>query len=176
MGKVLWNDLNERQRTYMKIIFHTDHLQIHLEVTKEGRKLVRSATDAEREIPLPSGTLREWHWRALAEAWKSRPEGVKASGGWYGDYGHIGWNTWLRLKQYKDGALIEEYQTWGQYLPSSGYTPQISWLRLTPFGKQYSRDNWQRSHEMYPDVDAPHAEKQTAESESPTWRKILYSS
>ena len=35
-----------------------------------------------------------------------------ASGGWYGDYGNMGWNTWLRLRDYKAGPLIEEYSTW----------------------------------------------------------------
>ena len=149
--------------------FSHDHLQIHLEVTKEGCKLVRSATGAERKKPLSAGTLREWHWRALAEAWKARPEGVKAPGGWYGDYGNIGSNTWLRLKQYKDGALIEEYQTWKQVQLTSvdrtwTESRPVYWLRLTRFGEQYYQDNWQHYHEMYPDVDAPHPEKQTAES------------
>ena len=46
-------------------------------------------------------------------ALESRPESVIASGGWYGDYGNIGWYTWLRLRDYKAGPLIEEYSTWG---------------------------------------------------------------
>jgi hypothetical protein len=59
---------------------------------------------------------------ALALAWKGKPEGVIASGGWYGEYGNIGWNTWLRLRDYKDGALIVEYQTKGSYNPTTGVT------------------------------------------------------
>ncbi len=129
-----------------------------LQITKDGRALVRTSTGAKAYRPGAPGTLREWHWRAMAEAWKGRPEGVMASGGWYGDYGHIGWNTWLRLKQYKvkgEGMpLIEEYQTRGEYQPHTGTTHQIQWIRLTPFGEQFYRDNWQRYHEMYPDVDA----------------------
>jgi len=103
-----------------------------VQITKEGRKLVRSAISARAQKPWPVGALREGHWRALAEAWKSGPEVVKASGGWYGDDAHNGWNTWLRLKQ--DKALIEEYQTWGEYIAHTGYTTQIYWLRLTKRG------------------------------------------
>lgn len=88
----------------------------------------------------------------MAEAWKGRPAGVKDENGYYG---HIGWNTWLRLRDYKPGALIEEYQTSGRYPGHVGYTEQIYWLRLTPFGEQYYRDNWQRYRELYPEVDAP---------------------
>jgi hypothetical protein len=44
-------------------------------------------------------------------ALESRPESVIASGGWYGDYGNIGWYTWLRLRDFKAGPLIEEYST-----------------------------------------------------------------
>jgi hypothetical protein len=61
----------------------------------------------------------------MAEAWKARTAGVKSE---YGeDYGHIGWNTWLRLRDYKAQGevkpLIEEYSTWGQYNAQTGYTP-----------------------------------------------------
>ena len=29
--------------------------------------------------------------------------------GEYGEYAHIGWNTWRRLRDYKAGALVEEH-------------------------------------------------------------------
>jgi len=132
-----------------------DERLLMVQITKEGRKLVRSATGAKPEKALPTGTLREWHCRAMAMAWKGRPEGVMASGGWYGDYGHIGWNTWLRLRDYKAGALVEEYHTTGPYSPASARTLDTLWIRLTPFGGQYYRDNWQKYREMYPEVDAP---------------------
>jgi len=130
-----------------------------LQITKEGRSLVRSATGAKAYRPSAPGVLREWHWRAMVLAWKDRPAGVQASSGWYGDYGNIGWNTWLRLKQYKvkgeEMPLIEEYQTKGSYNATTGVTHDLYWLRLTPFGEQFYRDNWQRYHDLYPDVDAP---------------------
>jgi hypothetical protein len=43
----------------------------------------------------------------------------------------------------------------GPYLAHVGYTPQIHWLRLTPFGEEYYRENWQRYRKLYPEVDAP---------------------
>lgn len=76
-----------------------------LQITSAGRKLVRSATGAKAYRPGSPGTLREWHWRAMVEAWKARPDGLKSE---YGeDYGHIAWNTWLRLRDFKAGPLIE---------------------------------------------------------------------
>ncbi len=49
----------------------------YVQITPAGRKLVRQATSEQREKPLPAGTLREWHWKAMALAWASRPAGVK---------------------------------------------------------------------------------------------------
>jgi hypothetical protein len=87
------------------------------------------------------------------EAWKARPTGLKSE--YSENYGRIGWNTWLRLRDFKAGPLIEEYATSGKYLAHVGYTPQIHWMRLTPFGEQFYRDNWQQYRGLYPDVDAP---------------------
>ena len=58
-----------------------------LQITKEGRAIVRSATGAKAYQPGTPGVLKEWHWRAMAEAWKGRPAGVKDENGYYG---HIG--------------------------------------------------------------------------------------
>jgi hypothetical protein len=84
---------------------------VYVQLTPKGRKLVREALQQKPER-MPPGQLREWHWRALAEAWKARPEGVKDENG---SYGHIGWNTWLRLLNYKvkgeERPLAEEYTT-----------------------------------------------------------------
>ncbi len=88
----------------------------------------------------------------MAEAWKGRPAGVKDENGYYG---HIGWNTWLRLRDYKAGALVEEYRTGGPYLAHVGYPVDIHWIRLKPFGEQFYRDNWQHYRELYPEVDTP---------------------
>jgi len=124
-----------------------------LQITKEGRALVRSATGEKAYRPGAPGTLREWHWRAMVEAWKARPAGLKSE---YGEnYGHISWNTWLRLRDYKAGALIEEYSTAGAYLAHVGYSTQVHWIRLSPFGEQFYRDNWRHYRELYPEVDAP---------------------
>jgi len=127
---------------------------VYIQITPKGRKLVRTATSAEREKSLPVGTLRKGHWRAMVVAWKGRPEGVQASSGWRGDYGNIPRKVWLCLRDYQGGALIETHQI--QRERRAGiYTPPIYWLRLTPLGEQYYCDNWQRYHELYPDVDAP---------------------
>ena len=33
-------------------------------------------------------------------------------------------------------------------------TPQLYWIRLSPYGEQFYRDNWQRYHDLYSNVDA----------------------
>jgi hypothetical protein len=38
---------------------------------------------------------------------------------------------------------------------ATGVTHDIYWLRLTPFGEQYYRENWQRYRNLYLEVDAP---------------------
>ncbi len=128
-----------------------------LQITPAGRKLVRTATGKPREKPLPPGTLREWHWKAMVEAWKARPAGIMAD---YGNYGGIGWNTWLRLRDYKAGALIEEYQTWTQVQRSTHSQTWTEsrpayWLRLSSFGEQFYSEHWQHYRQMYPEIDAP---------------------
>ena len=95
---------------------------------------MRSATGAKAYRPGSPGTLREWHWRAIVEAWKARHVGVEDENGYYG-HGHSGWNTWLRLRDFKAGPLIEEYSTWGEYNAYTGYTPQIHWLKLSALGE-----------------------------------------
>jgi len=128
---------------------------LDIQMTPKGRKLVREMTAKSPERP-QVGTLRQWHWKALAEAWKGRPEGLKSKDGYYG---RISWNTWLRLRDYKEEGearpLVEEYRIWGEYNPRLRCTPYIYWIRLSAFGEQYYRDNWQQYHELYPGVDAP---------------------
>ncbi len=128
-----------------------------LQITKEGRAVVRAATGAKAYRPGAPGVLKEWHWKAMVEAWKSRPAGVESVNSYYG---HIGWNTWLRLRDFKAGPLVEEYFTWGKKEEWMSATPQIYWLRLSAFGEQFYRDNWQQYREMYPDVDAPSPESE----------------
>jgi hypothetical protein len=74
-------------------------------MSTKGRRLARSWTGQKAYKAPTAGTLKEWHWRALARAYAAGDEGLEGS---YGDYGNIGWNTWLRLRDYTRGALIEE--------------------------------------------------------------------
>jgi hypothetical protein len=81
-----------------------------------------------------------------------------ASGGWFGDYGRISWNTRLRLRDYQvhgeETPLVEEYRTPGSYNETTGTRYDVHWIHLTPFGEQFYRENWTRYRQMYPNVDA----------------------
>lgn len=129
----------------------------YVQITPAGRRLVRTALGVQRKMSPRGSTLRRWHWRALTLAWQSRPDGIKNENGYYG---RISWNTWLRLRDYKarkkEKPLVEEYST-------TDANQTIHWLKLTPYGELYYRENWQRYHELYPSVEAP-APKTTARS------------
>jgi hypothetical protein len=129
----------------------------YIRLTPTGRRLARSWTGQKAQKAPPAGTLREWHWRALAKAYAAGDEGLDGS---YGDYANIGWNTWLRLRDYKlgplavggRGALIEEVDARGH--PGLGIGPYR--LRITANGRALYESEWARYRELYPEVaDAP---------------------
>ena len=143
-----------------------------VKMTIKGRRLARSLTGEQRERPLSTGTLREWHWKALAVAYQAGDEGVKQEYSGSGRYGGIGWNTWLRLRDYKhqgkEQPLIREASTWVQVRRSvftgrprpddyeeRTVAEQEHRLSITAFGRTYYAQNWQRYRQLYPEVEAP---------------------
>jgi hypothetical protein len=117
----------------------------HLRMTTKGRQLARSWTGAKAYKPPPAGTLKEWHWRALAKAYAAGEEGLE---GEYGVYAHIVERTWQRLLEYKRGALVEE-----RPLRHLGYP--VRRMHITADGRALYHDQWARYRELYPDVQAP---------------------
>ena len=127
-----------------RLVFAEALLQIQM--TSAGRKLVRQARAIGPAQRMVQGTLREWHWRALALAYRKRGEkGVESSGA---GYGHIGWNTWLRLRDYKPAPLIQESR--------EGWS---SFVTLTPFGEAFYARCWPRYRQLYPEVVASDPEQ-----------------
>ena len=143
-----------------------------VKMTTKGRRLARSLTGEQRERPLPTGTLREWHWKALVVAYQAGDEGVKQEYAFSGRYGGIGWNTWLRLRDYKhqgtEQPLITEESTWvqmrrmvfiGRPRPNDyeerTVSEQEQRLSITSFGQRYYEEYWQRYRQLYPEVEAP---------------------
>lgn len=143
-----------------------------VKMTSKGRRLARSLAGEQRERPLPAGTLREWHWKALVVAYQAGDEGVKQDSAFSGRYNGIGWNTWLRLRDYKhqgkEQPLIMEAYTWaqvrrmvftGQPRPNDYEERTVSEqeyrLHITLFGRSYYEEHWQRYRQLYPDVEAP---------------------
>ena len=158
------------QRGYIQVRYEPSDVPndpfIYVQITKKGRRLVRAGTAEQRPRRQPPGTLGEWSWRALARAYAAVEEGGLQ--GYLGDYGHIWWSTWLRLRDYKQGALAETYdqrrlvKVWirtGKQSPDDRVEQEQwtneHWLRLTAFGIEYYEREWARYRELYPDVDAP---------------------
>jgi hypothetical protein len=114
----------------------------YVRLTPAGRRLARSWTGQQAYKAPPPGTLREWHWRALAQAYVAGDEGIE---GEYGDYGRIGWTTWRRLIDYKWGALVTE----------GGLKPPFDHrLRIPAAGRDLYEREWSRYRQLYPEVDA----------------------
>jgi len=115
-----------------------------IQITKAGRALVRKA------LGVPSGkqivgTLQEWHWSALAKAYTAGEHGVREEGL---GYSRIGWNTWLRLR---------DYQIHGVEYPLIQERHGVS---ITGWGIGYYERTFARYHELYPDVAAPQPKEQ----------------
>ena len=127
-------------------------LKPHVRLTPAGRRLGRSWTGTKAYKAPPSGTLKEWHWRALAKAYAAGDAGLEGS---YGDYGNIGWNTWLRLRDYKRGALIEERASGSWSNPATGSSGSRYRIHITGAGWALYEREWARYRELYPAVDAP---------------------
>jgi len=115
-----------------------------IQITKAGRALVRKAHNVPSSKQIV-GTLQEWHWRALAKAYEAGEHGVREEGL---GYGRIGWNTWLRLRDYQihkvEYPLIKERNG----------------VSITAWGIGYYERTFAHYHELYPDVAAPQPREQ----------------
>lgn len=118
-------------------------------MTTTGRKVARAGLGEQAPKKRTVGTLREWHWRALAKLYTAGEAGLFDDGVKSGYYSDTSWNTWLRLRDYKTGALMEEIDKWDE----NGRHRYGA--RITPFGKQFYEQNWEKYRGMYSDVDAP---------------------
>lgn len=125
-------------------------LKPHIRLTPVRRRLGRSWTGTKACKPPPRGTLKEWHLRALAKAYAVGDQGVE---GRYGEYGGIGWPTWLRLRDYTCSSLIDEVATSWYGRPASG-SGSVYRLRITLAGRELYERDWTRYRELYPDVEA----------------------
>jgi hypothetical protein len=66
----------------------------HVRMSPKGRQLARSWTGVKAYKAPRAGTLKEWHWRALAKAYAAGDEGLE---GEYGVCGRIGERTCLSV-------------------------------------------------------------------------------
>jgi|SRR5712692_1384041 len=133
---------------------------LFVQITRAGRKLVREALHLKAPKAPPAGTLREWHWKALVYAYQAGATGVSE---WPRG---IGRNTVIRLEDYRVKGqarpLVEEAtipcETYLRHRwprDSGVMASEHTVLRISAFGQQYYRENWQRYREMYPEVNAP---------------------
>jgi hypothetical protein len=135
-------------RKLIEIRYPYDDLQwLDCKLTKQGRAVVRAGLRLEAPKKTPKGQLRERQWAALVAAYIAGDGGVKRDVNL--NYAGFSWEwTWLRLRDYSDGSLIEERSNFkrGQHEYD---------LVITQFGRHFYRSNWKKYRELYPNINAP---------------------
>ena len=136
-------------RKLIEIRYPYDDLQwLDCKLTKQGRAVVRAGLRLQAPKKSPKGQLRERQWAALVAAYIAGDGGVKRDVNL--NYGGFSWEwTWLRLRDYSDGPLIEERSNFNK----AGRYEYV--LAITQFGRHFYRSNWKKYRELYPDINAP---------------------
>jgi hypothetical protein len=135
-------------RKLIEIRYPYDDLQwLDCKLTKQGRAVVRAGLRLEAPKKPPKGQLRERQWAALVAAYVAGDGGVKRDVNL--NYGGFSWEwTWLRLRDYNDGPLIEERSSF-----KAGRHEYD--LVISQFGRHFYRFNWKKYRELYPNINAP---------------------
>ena len=147
-----WQALEARglcQCRYVPDAFGVQLLQV--QITKLGRKIVRTATGEQRPKQLPKGTLRERQWAALARLYQAGDAGEASDDLLYGRGSFDWYKTLLRLRDYKPQPLMEASN--GDWIDGYFHRHALRY-RITAAGRAYYEQEWQRYRELYPDVDA----------------------
>lgn len=124
-----------------------------MQITLQGRKLVRAATGAARAQAVPRGQLHERQWAAMARLYAVGNAGELSEEMMYGRGGFDWTRTLLRLREYKPQPLIEDVHDHEVSI--------IARMRLTRFGRDYYQREWARYRELYPEVEAPRLTEET---------------
>ena len=124
-------------------------------LTRKGRAEARKLLGESAPKKLPKGTLREWHWNALARLYEAGGE-LSSELHVSGCYGGIGWKTWLRLRDYYDTGigLAKEHSRFVRV----SWNPEpkrVYVIRLTEKGREFYEANYEKYRTLYPDVEAP---------------------
>lgn len=135
------------------LLRHGPSESFRIRLTTKGRKLVREGLGLSVPKKLPSGMLRSFHWEALVILYGAGSDGLRPYaliGGVkipidHGDYGGVRWRTWLRLRDHKDGAFLEEKLD----------EKKIYRIYITEAGRKHYIEYWEDYQSMYPEIEAP---------------------
>lgn len=135
-------------RKLIEIRYPYDDLQwLDCKLTLQGRAVVRAGLRLQAPKKPPKGQLRERQWAALVAAYIAGDGGVKKDVNL--NYAGFSWEwTWLRLRDYSDGPLIEERSNF-----KAGRHEYD--LVISQFGRHFYRSNWKKYRELYPNINAP---------------------
>jgi hypothetical protein len=135
-------------RKLIEIRYPYDDLQwLDCKLTKQGRAVVRAGLRLQAPKKPPKGQLRERQWAALVSSYIAGDGGVTRDVNL--NYAGFSWEwTWLRLRDYSDGPLIEERSNF------KGGRHEYD-LVITHFGRHFYRSNWKKYRELYPNINAP---------------------
>lgn len=139
--------LSARKLIEIRYPYGSDVPWLDCKLTRQGRAVVRAGLRLQAPKKPPKGQLRERQWAALVAAYIAGDRGVKKDVNL--NYGGFSWEwTWLRLRDYSEGSLIQERALFkaGRYEHD---------LIISQFGRYFYRSNWKKYRELYPNINAP---------------------
>ncbi|MBD2303486.1 hypothetical protein [Nostoc sp. FACHB-190] len=112
---------------------------ISIKLTTTGRAVARAGLGESAAKKPPKGQLKPRQWEALAKAYQAGDQGIDG-GGSFGDYTGFSWQwTWLRLRDYPGGGLVEEVGYWKDGKHSYK-------LVITEAGFEFYKQQWEHYH------------------------------
>lgn len=136
--------------------------ELNIKLTALGRKVARAGVGESPPKRPPKGMFTELAWEALVLAYRAGDEGLKQE--WGFRYAGIHFDTWDRLQDYPEGALVKEV-----YHPedSNSRGPGANRICITRFGLQFYQSQWERYQSLYPDIEAPQPDEDAPDLTEP---------
>ena len=135
------------KRIYKSHKLIPEFIMLFIEITPAGRKLVRQATGEQRPKKRPTGTMPDYKWQALVDAYRAGPDGLVSDG--FGHYSGFSWITvWKELPRYKYNG--QEFPLISDFRANDGSFR----LRLSRAGLKFYSEKWEYYRQFYPDIEA----------------------
>jgi hypothetical protein len=132
-------------------LFNITADRIRVRLTTAGRAAARAGAGRTAPVSVPAGLLSRWSLVALVRLYRAGEEGLAHEAPLSRDDAAPSWNTLLRLRDRRDGALMEEFRpTTG---PADAFGMRPYRVRLTLAGRIHLGVHRACYAELYPDLE-----------------------